>query len=101
MGNSGGAFNQTWHALTSKKIITGEDYVRIACESIGQPYKGITSMPKFGVRILGLFVPVLREFVEMMYQFENDYIFDSSKAEKFMGTTATSYEEGIATTMGK
>ncbi len=60
-----------------------------------------TSMPKFGVRILGLFIPVLREFVEMMYQFENDYIFDSSKAEKFMGTTATPYEEGIAATMGK
>jgi nucleoside-diphosphate-sugar epimerase len=101
LGNSGVAFNQTWHALTSKKIITGEDYVRIACESIGKPYKGITSMPKFGVRILGLFVPVLREFVEMMYQFENDYIFDSSKAENFMGTTATPYEEGIASTMGK
>ena len=101
LGNSAVAFNQTWHALTSKKIITGEDYVRIACEAIGKPYKGITSMPKFGVRILGLFVPVLREFVEMMYQFENDYIFESSKAEKFMGTTATSYEEGIAATMGK
>src|SRR5687768_507352 len=97
LANSGVAFNQTWHSLTSKRIITGEDYVRIACQSIDKPYKGITSMPKFGVRILGLFVPVLREFVEMMYQFENDYIFDSTKAEKFMGTTATSYEEGIAT----
>ena len=53
-------------------------------------------MPKFGVRILGLFIPVLREFVEMMYQFENDYIFDSTKAEKFTGLVATSYEEGIA-----
>jgi nucleoside-diphosphate-sugar epimerase len=101
LANSPAAFNQTWHALTSKKIITGEEYVRIACKTIGQPYKGITSMPKFGVRILGLFVPVLREFVEMMYQFENDYIFDSSKAEQFIGITATSYEEGIATTMGK
>ena len=58
-------------------------------------------MPKFGVRILGLFIPVLREFVEMMYQFENDYIFDSTKAEKFTGLTATSYHEGIAATMDK
>ena len=59
------------------------------------------SMSKFSVRILGLFVPVLREFIEMMYQFENDYIFDSSKAEKFMGMDATSYQKGIAATMGK
>ena len=101
LANSPTAFNQTWHALTSKKIITGEEYVRIACETIGKPYKGITTLPKFGVRILGLFVPVLREFVEMMYQFENDYIFDSTKAEKFTGMMATSYQEGIAATMGK
>jgi nucleoside-diphosphate-sugar epimerase len=101
LANSPAAFNQTWHALTSKKIITGEEYVRIACETMGKPYKGITSMPKFGVRVLGLFIPVLREFVEMMYQFENDYIFDSTKAEKFTGLMATSYQEGIGATMGK
>jgi nucleoside-diphosphate-sugar epimerase len=99
LGNSPAAFNQTWHALTSKQIITGEEYVRTACESIGRPYRGVTSLPKFGVRMLGLFVPVLREFVEMMYQFENDYIFDSTKAEKFLEMTATSYTEGIAATM--
>jgi nucleoside-diphosphate-sugar epimerase len=101
LANSPAAVNQTWHALTSKQIISGEEYARIACETIGRPYTGITSMPKFGVRILGLFVPVLREFVEMMYQFESDYIFDSSKAERFMEMTATSYAEGIAMTMRK
>lgn len=99
LANAPSAFNQTWHALTSKQIITGEEYVRMACQAIGQPYKGVTGMSKFGVRILGIFVPVLREFVEMMYQFENDYIFDSSKAEKFLGISATSYTDGIAATM--
>jgi nucleoside-diphosphate-sugar epimerase len=99
LGNSPSAYNQTWHALTSKQIITGEDYVRMACESIGRPYKGVTKIPKLGVKTLGLFVPVLREFVEMMYQFENDYIFDSSKAETFMGIAATSYADGIKATM--
>jgi hypothetical protein len=46
--------------------------------------------------LLGLFVPVLREFVEMMYQFEEDYFFDSSKFEQTFKTTATSYREGIS-----
>jgi nucleoside-diphosphate-sugar epimerase len=93
------ALNQTWHALTSSEIITGEDYVRIACEAISRPYRGVTGMPKFLVRILGLFVPILREFVEMMYQFENDYIFDSKKAERALGIQPTSYKEGIAKTI--
>lgn len=95
LGNTPAAYNQTWHALTSKESITGEDYVRMACEAIERPYKGVTSLPKFGVRIFGLFVPVLREFVEMMYQFENDYVFDSTKAEKFLDLQATAYEKGI------
>ena len=57
------------------------------------------SLPKFGVRLLGVFVPVLKEFVEMMYQFENDYIFDSTKFEKQFNIQATSYKEGIAETL--
>jgi nucleoside-diphosphate-sugar epimerase len=98
LGNTPSAFNQTWHALTSQEKITGEQYVRIACELAGQPYK-IQLLPKWGVRALGLFIPVLREFVEMMYQYENDYFFDSSKFEKAFGIAATSYRLGIAETL--
>jgi nucleoside-diphosphate-sugar epimerase len=98
LGNTPAAFNQTWHALTSKEKITGEEYVRIACEIAGRPYK-IQALPKFGVRLVGLFVPVLREMVEMMYQFENDFIFESTKFEKAFNIQATSYREGIAATL--
>lgn len=98
LGNTPSAFNQTWHALTSKEKITGEEYVRIACEIAGRPYR-IQALPKFGVRLVGLFVPVLREMVEMMYQFENDYLFDSTKFEKAFNIQATSYREGIAATL--
>ncbi|MDH4091517.1 MAG: NAD-dependent epimerase/dehydratase family protein [Cyclobacteriaceae bacterium] len=95
LGNTPSAFNQTWHALTSAERMTGEDYVRIACKTLNIPFKGIQTLPKFGVRILGLFMPVLRESVEMIYQFENDYIFDSSKFERAFSLKATTYQEGI------
>ena len=65
---------------------------------MGKPYK-LQALPKFGVRLVGLFVPVLREFVEMMYQFENDYIFDSTKFAKSFNIQATPYKDGIATTL--
>jgi nucleoside-diphosphate-sugar epimerase len=99
LGNTPGAFSQTWHALTSSEIITGEEYIRIAREITGQPFKKVMSMKKWGVRMLGLFVPVLREFAEMMYQFENDYIFDSSKATRTLNTQPTSYKTGISSTL--
>jgi len=99
LGNTPSAFNQTWHALTNSEKITGEDYVRMACAIVNKPFKSIQALPKFGVRILGLFIPVLGEFVEMMYQFENDYIFDSSKFEKAFKIKATPYQEGIKETL--
>jgi nucleoside-diphosphate-sugar epimerase len=65
LGNTSSAYNQTWHALTSKEKMTGEQYVKIACDIMGVPYK-LQAVPKFGVSIVGMFVPVLHEFVEIM-----------------------------------
>jgi nucleoside-diphosphate-sugar epimerase len=96
LGNTPAAFNQSWHALTSSEKITGEQYVKMASSAMGLAYNGVNNVSKFTVRMLGLFVPTLREFVEMMYQFEYDYIFDSSKTENFLGFPPTSYKTGIA-----
>jgi len=51
------------------------------------------------LRLIGLFVPVLREFPEMMYQYNNDYVFDSTKIEKAFAMEATSYKAGITETL--
>jgi nucleoside-diphosphate-sugar epimerase len=99
LGNMPQAFNQTWHALTSHEILTGEQYIRLATDILGQPHKKPMTLKKWSVRLLGVFVPVLREFVEMMYQFENDYIFDSSKATSALNEKPTPYKEGITSTL--
>lgn len=98
LGNTPSAYNQTWHALTSKEKMTGEEYVRIACEIMHKPYK-LQTLPAWAVSVLGLFIPVLREFKEMMYQFDYDYIFDSTKFEKAFDQVATPYKQGIAETL--
>jgi len=52
------------------------------------------------MRLLGLFVPILRELHEMMYQFENDYVFDSSKfQQRFPDFAVMPYDAGIANTI--
>jgi len=98
LGNTPSAYNQTWHALTNKDSMTGEEYVKIACEIAGVPYR-LQPFHQFGVSMVGLFVPVLHEFVEMMYQFEFNYLFDSTKFEKAFNMKATEYKEGIAATL--
>jgi hypothetical protein len=87
-----------WHALTSHDPMTGEQYVRIACELSSRPY-GLQVPPRWMLSFLGVFVPVLRENMEMLYQFEHDYRFDSGKVERAFGLRATTYREGIAATL--
>jgi nucleoside-diphosphate-sugar epimerase len=98
LGNTPSAYGQAWHAVTSREPMTGEEYVRIACELAGRPY-ALQVAPRWMLSLMGLFVPVLRENMEMLYQFEHEYRFDSSKAERAFGLTPTGYREGIAATL--
>ena len=72
--------------------------MRIACELSGRPY-ALQVAAALDAVLMGLFVPVLRENMEMLYQFEHDYRFDSSKVERAFGLTPTAYREGIAATL--
>jgi hypothetical protein len=80
---------------TTKELLTGTDFVRLACELANQPYK-LQVAPRWLLRLMGIFMPVLRENEEMMYQFEHDYRFDSSKIESAFGLQATPYRQGIS-----
>jgi len=95
LGQAVEAYGQTWHVPTSKERVTGEGFVRLACELAGRPYK-LQVAPRWMLRLMGLFVGVLRENEEMMYQFEYDYCFDSSKIESVFGLEPTSNRAGIA-----
>ncbi len=98
LGKSPEAYGQTWHLPTSKEPLTGAGFVRLACELAGQPYR-LQVAPRWMLRLMGMFMPVLRENDEMMYQFEHDYCFDSSKIEAAFGLQATTYRNGIGETL--
>lgn len=94
LGNSPGAWNQVWHLPTTRDKITGQQWIELIANELGKK-PVIQKVPKWMIHLLGLFVPVMREFPEMMYQYEQDYVFDSSKFENQFGWSATSPEEGV------
>lgn len=55
----------------------------------------IQKIPVWLIHILGLFIPVMKEFPVMIYQNEQDYFFDSSKFEKRFNVSATATKDGI------
>ena len=99
LGQSPESYGQTWHLPTTKEQLTGADFVRLACEYAGQPYK-LQVAPRWLLKLMGFFVPVLRENEEMLYQFEYDYRFDSSKIESAFNLQPTSYSQGIGRSLG-
>jgi nucleoside-diphosphate-sugar epimerase len=93
------AYGQTWHLPTTKEPLTGADFVRLACDLAGRPFK-MQVAPRWMLKLMGIFMPVLRENDEMMYQFEYDYRFDSSKIESALGLQPTPYRLGISESLG-
>ena len=94
LGNTPDAYNQVWHLPTTKEQITGRQWIELFAHELGVEPR-IQNIPNWMLHLLGLFIPVMREFPEMMYQYEQDYIFDSSKFEKKFGWGATSPKEGV------
>lgn len=94
LGNTEDSYNQVWHLPTAKDPYTGKEWIESIAIAMGKKAK-IQVAPKFLVRIMGLFNPIMKEFVEMFYQYDRDYVFDSSKFEKYFDQKPTSYSDGI------
>ena len=97
LGNTQSAYNQIWNLPTDSNALTGREFVHLAAEAFGAKDK-YTVLSKTMIRLIGLFVPVLGESVEMLYQNQYDYLFDSSKYVRHFKHAATTYQEGIKQT---
>ena len=94
LGNTPDAYNQEWHVPTTKEKLTTLNWIEMIARELNKDPK-VQSVPTWMIHALGIFVPIMREFPEMLYQYNQDYIFDSSKFEKRFGMFATKPEEGI------
>jgi len=98
LGNTISAYNQIWHLPTDKNVLTGKEFIEVAAKAFGVEPRH-TALKKWMIQMVGMFVPVVKESIEMLYQNEYDYLFDSTKFEKTFNFTPTSYQDGIAATV--
>lgn len=94
LGNTENAYNQVWHLPTDAAKLTGREIISLFAKEMNVKNK-VFVMPMWLLKGMGLFVPLLREMPEMMYQYDSDYFFDSSKFENTFPFRATSYSEGV------
>ena len=94
LGNSEDAYNQVWHLPTAANPMTGKEWIEAIASEMGvKPRYQVAS--KLIVKAMGLFVPVMREMPEMMYQYDRDYVFSSAKFDNKFNFKPISYVDGI------
>jgi nucleoside-diphosphate-sugar epimerase len=98
LGEREEADGQAWHVPNDMPRITQGELVQMVADEIGSKAR-IQAAGKFMMSMLGLFVPELKESVEMLYEFEQPFIVDSSKFEKTFGMKATPLQEAIRETV--
>ncbi len=98
LGNTISAFNQIWHLPTDKNVLTGKEFIEVAAKAFGMEPR-YTVLKKWMIQRVGMFVPSVKESIEMLYQNEHEYLFDSTKCEKAVNCKPTSYQDGIAATV--
>ena len=98
LGNTDDAYNTIWHLPTDKNTVTGREFIELFSKEMKVPNK-LFVMPMWMLRLAGIFVPVLKEMREMMYQYDRDYFFDSSKFDKRFNFKTTTYQEGVRMTV--
>ena len=88
------AWNQTWHVPTAPEPRTGKEFIELIANEFGkQPKYRVITRPMLWV--VGWFDTATRELYEMYYQYEFDYVFDSTKFINAFRFQPTSYPEGI------
>ncbi|NIK71338.1 SDR family NAD(P)-dependent oxidoreductase [Paenibacillus sp. BK720] len=94
------AYGQEWN-IPGGDVISGHEIVRLAREASGSK-KAVLPLGKAGLSLLGLFVPVMKEVVEMLYLTTEPLRLSGEKYERFIGPIeATGFERGISGTIGR
>lgn len=98
LGNTPAAYNQVWHLPTDKNALTGKEIITLIAREFGVEPKYM-NVPKWMLRIIGLFNSNIRESIEMLYQNDSDYLFSSEKFERAFKFKPRTYIEGIKETV--
>lgn len=98
LGNTPSAYLQTWHLPTDHRVPFIGDIVNYAKEELMRKVKTAV-LPLWQIKLAGTFIPQIGEMLEMMYQYDRDYLFDSGRFQAEFNFIPTTYEYGVKNTM--
>ncbi|MFA3782126.1 NAD-dependent epimerase/dehydratase family protein [Melioribacteraceae bacterium 4301-Me] len=98
LGNTNDAFNQVWNLPVDQSHATAREFTQMFAEIMNVKNR-LKVLPAWSIKLLGFFVPVLKEIYEMRYQYDRDYFFDSSKFIRRFNYVPVSNKKAIEQTI--
>ena len=101
LANTPDCYNQTWHLPTATNPPTGKEFVALFSKEAGLAKPAsFFALQSWLVYTLGFFDPFMKELNEMMYQYNDDYVFECEKfTSRFPDFAVTGYEQGVRETV--
>jgi nucleoside-diphosphate-sugar epimerase len=97
LGEREEALGEAWH-VPNPETRTTRQLVEAVFRHAGRPPR-IRAAPTVLLRLLGVVNPVVRELVEMAYEFQEPFVVDSTKFESRLGMRATPLDQAVAATV--
>lgn len=97
LGEREEALGKAWH-VPSPPAITARQFVEAVYRMLGKQPR-LSRVPNIAIALAGLFDANAKELKEMLYQFERDFVMDSSRFEKAFGAQPTSLDQAIRATL--
>ena len=91
------SWGRAWH-VPNAPAVTQREFVEIAARAAGTR-PTIRRVARWQLRALGMFSAPMRETIEMAYEFEHDFVVDSSDYADHFGDHSTPLADAIAVTM--
>jgi nucleoside-diphosphate-sugar epimerase len=97
LGEHGDADGQAWHLPNAPAVTTRQFIEQVYAAAGTEP--AIQATSRVLVKMVGLFNGTVRELYEMLYEFEEPFVVDSTKFERVFGDHATPLSEAIPATV--
>lgn len=99
LGQHPDAPGEVWHLPNDPDTRSTRQLVDTVYRLAGQPRTRLRGTPTVLLRLLGVANPMMRELVEMQYEYEAPFVVDSSKIAQRLGVHATPLDSALADTL--
>ncbi len=99
LGTAPDAWGKAWHVPNAPTVSTAELVAVAAAAAATGSTRRARVTPAWQLRVAGRFSPAIRELVELLYEFDEDFVVDDSRFTTRFAGSATSLPDGLRATV--